>query len=180
MSSSSPPILSDFKQGIDLLVIISLEKEADFSWERMQALKIMKKILDLAPRLFPIGFARSLVAIAAEKGDNFRRVALETLRELGIKNSGIAYEADAFRVLFDAVIDPTTSELSETILLSMLYLLNSAETRKFVRPQLDLQCLVCFLLLIYFDLCSCRHLLTWMPPKSRSNRRNINLPSLRW
>jgi hypothetical protein len=29
-------------------------------------------------------------------------------------------------------------------------------------------------------LCSCRHLLTWMPPKSRSNRRNINLPSLRW
>jgi rapamycin-insensitive companion of mTOR len=105
----------------------------------MQALKIMKKILDLAPRLFPIGFARSLVA-------NFRRVALETLRELGIKNAEIAYEADAFRVLFDAVIDPSTSELSETILLSMLHLLNSAETRKFVRPQLDLQCLVCSLL----------------------------------
>jgi hypothetical protein len=129
-------------QGIHILVIISLEKEPDYSWERMQALKIMKKILDLSPRLFPIGFARSLVAIAAEKGDNFRRVALETLRELGIKNPVVAHEADSFRVLFDAVIDPSTSDLSETILLSMLHLLNSAETRKYVRPQLDLQCLV--------------------------------------
>lgn len=114
----------------------------------MQALKLMKKFLDLSPKLFPIGFARSLVAIAAEKGDNFRRVALETLRELGIRNPAIAHEADAFRILFDAVIDPTTSELSESILLSMLHLLNNGETRKYVRPQLDLQSLVKILVVI--------------------------------
>jgi rapamycin-insensitive companion of mTOR len=116
----------------------------------MQALKILKKFLDIAPNLFPIGFARSLVAIAAEKSDNFRRVSLETLRELGIKNPAVAHEADVFRVLFDAVIDPTTSELSETILLSMLHLLNSAETRKYVRPQLDLQCLVILSSFLFF------------------------------
>lgn len=147
----------------------------------MQALKIMKKYLELAPHLFPIGFARSLVAIAAEKGDNFRRVALETLRELGIKNPAITHEADAFRVLFDAVIDPTTSELSESILLSMLHLLNCAETRKFVRPQLDLQCLVCFsfvtpLIPIY----SCPPSQILIPRRLTINKRSINLQNLRW
>ena len=125
----------------------------------MQALKIMKKFLDLSPELFPIGFARSLVAIAAEKSDNFRRVALETLRELGIKNPSVAHEADAFRILFDAVIDPTTTELSESILLSMLHLLNNGETRNFVRPQLDLQCLVVFN--SYSDYCYYSHIVLY-------------------
>jgi hypothetical protein len=95
----------------------------------MQALKLVKKMLDVSPDTFHPGFARSLVAIAAEKGDNFRRVALETLRELGIKNPRVAFEADAFRVLFDAVLDPSTQDLSESILVTMLHLLNSPDTR---------------------------------------------------
>jgi hypothetical protein len=167
-------------QEISLLVIISLEKEPDFSWERMQALKIMTKFLDLFPAQFPLGFARSLVAIAAEKGDNFRRVALETLRELGIKNPKVAHEADAFRVLFDAVIDPSTSDLSETILLSMLHLLNSAETRKYVRPQLDLQCLVGDHSRLVIDPGSSPPSQIWTAPKLRSNRSDISSQSQRW
>ena len=108
---------------------MSLEKEADFSWERMQALKLMKKFLDIAPDLFPIGFARSLVAVASEKNDNFRRVALETIRQIGTWNAKIACDAGAYRVLFDAVLDPSTSSLAECILMTMLHLLNSPDTR---------------------------------------------------
>mmetsp|Transcript_21477 Transcript_21477/g.31154 ORF Transcript_21477/g.31154 Transcript_21477/m.31154 type:complete len:1569 (+) Transcript_21477:93-4799(+) len=130
------------KHGIHILVVVSLEKDNDFSWERMQALKLINKFMDLSPDSFPLAFARSLVAVSMEKSDNFRRVVLESLRELGIKNTKVAYEAGAFRVLFDAILDPTISYLSESILMTMLYLLNSPNTRSFVRPHLDLQCLL--------------------------------------
>jgi hypothetical protein len=84
---------------------------------------------ELCSSIFPSAFTRSLVAIASCKDDNFRRVCLETLRELTIKNAKEVYEACGFRVLFDAVLDHNTKELAEPILLSMLYLLNDASSR---------------------------------------------------
>jgi hypothetical protein len=110
-------------------VIVSLEKDSELSWERMQALKLIKKFLDISPDTLPIGFARSLVAIASEKGDNFRRVSLETLRQIGSCNAQVACDSGAFRVLFDAVLDPSTSHLAECILMTVLHLLNSPNTR---------------------------------------------------
>jgi rapamycin-insensitive companion of mTOR len=106
-----------------------MERDVESIWERMQALKIMKLVVALCPSKFPASFTRSLVAVASHKDDNFRRVCLETLRELSVCNAPAVYQANGFRVLFEAVLDPMTSELAEPILMSMLFLLNHPDTR---------------------------------------------------
>ena len=109
--------------------MVSLELEADHIWERMQALKIIKRYVEVSPESIPTALVRSLVAVSAQKEDNFRRVALETLRDLATRNAKSVSDCGGFKVLFDAILDVGTKELAEPILISMLYLLNNAKSR---------------------------------------------------
>lgn len=109
--------------------MVSLELESDFIWERMQALKIIKRVVEVSADTIPTAFVRSLIAVSSQKEDNFRRVSLECLRELSTKNAKIVADCGGFKVLFDSILDVGTKELAEPILISMLYLLNNASTR---------------------------------------------------
>ena len=55
----------------------------------MQALKLIEKTRLVAPRIFPIAFARSLVAIANHKEDTFRKISIEALRSLSMVNPAL-------------------------------------------------------------------------------------------
>jgi rapamycin-insensitive companion of mTOR len=111
------------------LLVMSLERDHEFVQERMQALKCMRRFIELAPATFPIAFARSLVAVANNKDDNIRRVCLETLRELVIVNAEVVVRVNGLSSLLDAVIEPNTQDMSESILLSVLFLLNDPKNR---------------------------------------------------
>ena len=103
-----------------------------FRNERLQSVKIMQRCLHLAPFNFPQAFARSLVAIATQKDDSYRRLSLEMLRDLSVHNPDMMNRVNGFKVLLDAVIDPDIeSYLCENILLSLLYLLNSSSSRQY-------------------------------------------------
>lgn len=129
-------------EEIHWIIISSLEKEVDqVIIERMQALKIIRKVIMIAPEKFPVSYARSLVAIASHKDDNIRRICVETLRELCIINPEVVSDVDGFTCLLEAVIDPSTSDMGQAIVLSILYLINSPTKRLFVRPFLDLRIL---------------------------------------
>lgn len=117
------------KEQIHWAVVTSLERDADCAVERMQALKLMEKVRIVAPDLFPIAFARSLVAVANSKDDNLRKYSIETLRALSIVNPNIVSIVDGFVPLMDAIIEPINQNMADSILLSMLYLLNDPYTR---------------------------------------------------
>ena len=117
------------KEEFHWLIIASLEREHEFVQERMQALKCIRRYLELSPSGFPVAFARSLVAVANNKDDNIRRVCLETLRELTIINSEIVLKVNGMSSLLEAVIEPNTQDMAESILLSILFLLNDPSTR---------------------------------------------------
>lgn len=117
------------EQEFHWTIVTSLEKDGDFAMERMQALKLIEKVQSVAPDLYPIAFARSLVAISNFKEDSFRKVCLDSLRSLALISPALVTAVDGFAPLMDVVIEPICPILADSILLTFIYLLNTPGTR---------------------------------------------------
>lgn len=142
------------------LVIASLEREPlqeresderggdgevirqDFVLERMQALKLIRCIMQCTPSVFPLAFARSLVAVSESNKENIRRVCLETLRELCVLNPRLAVESQAFETLLETVFDPSMFDLIDSIVNTILFMLTNPLSRCVLRPHLHLRALI--------------------------------------
>jgi Rapamycin-insensitive companion of mTOR, N-term len=79
--------------------------------------------------IFPVAFARSLVAISNHRDDNLRRVCIETLRELSVENTRVVAVVNGLTTLLDIVLEPTSQDMAEPILVSLLFLLNDPKSR---------------------------------------------------
>ena len=44
--------------------------------------------------------------------------------------------------MFDAILDPDFKDIAQSLMLSLLFLLNNPDSKTYIRPQLDLQILV--------------------------------------
>eukprot|EP01031_Cornospumella_fuschlensis_P035570 gene35570-43134_t len=124
------------------LIVESLEKDSEFSMERIQALKLMDKVRKVDPDNFPVAFGRSIISIANSKEDTFRKICVESLRELALANPALVASLYGFSTLVDAILEPITQELADNITLSILYLLNDPNTRRIVEPCVDLKMLL--------------------------------------
>ena len=51
--------------------------------------------------------AHSIIAIADDKDDQFRRSCLDTLRELAVLNIEVVAQCNGVKTLLDAVLDPS-------------------------------------------------------------------------
>ena len=127
--------------GAHLHALRALEREPKFVWERMQALKLVRHVLHLAPEACPRGLVRSLVAVALHEPDNFRRVALETLRAAAVapRCTPLVAQCGGVVAIVEAVLDPTCKDLEMSFVLSLLLLLNDPATRAYVHPALALE-----------------------------------------
>eukprot|EP01035_Chromulina_nebulosa_P018274 gene18274-23951_t len=85
---------------------------------------------------------KSLVAVANQKDDQLRRISLEALRILCVSNTKVFAVSNGLNVLIDAVLDPNTSDLAESLLLSLAHALNDDNSRKHLNPFLDLRTLL--------------------------------------
>jgi hypothetical protein len=129
-------------QGLHLIVVESLEREQETSHERMQALKIVRKCTDVSPGTLSLALVRSVVAIASDRDDKFRRVCIDTLRDISFRNPAISSFCGGFRVLFDALLQPDCFEMIDSIIATMLFLYDSPETRPLVDFDSNLNGLV--------------------------------------
>lgn len=141
--TSAVHVKTFISNDVTWIVIISLEQDNESNiMERTQALKIMEKVRKIAPEYFPVAFGRSLVAIGNSKEDSFRKVCIDFIRELALTNPGLVATVHGFATLLDAVIDPINHDSAESILFSLVYLLNEPQTRKILSPCIDLKQLV--------------------------------------
>lgn len=140
-------------EEIHWIIVISLETTVvlninnpnltrDNVIERMQALKIVKKFIIVAKDIFPKAFVRSLVSCSNAVDDTLRRVCLESLREVAVILPDMVAAVNGLSSLLDAVLDPSTGDMAESILVTFLYLLNDQKTRKHIRPYLDFRYLL--------------------------------------
>ncbi len=111
------------------MVVESLEKEAEYTVERVQALKLMDKVRKVDPDHYPVAFGRSLIAIANSKDDSFRKICIESLQELAVVNPSLVASLHGFSTLMDVVMDPITQDLADNITITILFLLNDPVTR---------------------------------------------------
>jgi hypothetical protein len=116
----------------------------------MQAMKLVRKIIELNCGLLPRCIVHSLVSIAEHPEDNFARVALESICEisklllyietkisLAIRNPKLAAHCHGVKLVVTAIIDPNNQAIQESLILTLVYLLNNEESRRYIRPGLD-------------------------------------------
>ena len=149
--------------GIDLFIVRALEREARYVLERMEALKLVRRMAAssaysnisvsmsasstshsmaalCAKAKVSEGVVRSLVALSLSAEDNFRCVALETLRDVLVRVdlAEMALRCGALKAVVQAVVDPRIQEMAQPLLLTLVHVLNHEHTRKHVRAALDL------------------------------------------
>jgi Rapamycin-insensitive companion of mTOR, N-term len=71
-------------------------------------LRLATRNAQVSPERVPRCVVRSVSAVAGHAEDNFRRVCLETLRELAVACPRAVAAVGGLRCLFAAVLDPTT------------------------------------------------------------------------
>lgn len=84
-----------------------MEREQKHLAERIQALKVIRRIMEIDAARMPTSLVCSLVAIVTHKDDNLRRVCLETLRELALLNVEVVAEGNGTKTLVDSILEPS-------------------------------------------------------------------------
>ncbi|KAG6610312.1 Protein required for meiosis [Phytophthora cinnamomi] len=140
--SSSASIKHFVDLNLPVFVVRSLEREQKHLAERVQALKVVRRVMEIDAAQMPTGLVASLTAIAGHKDDNMRRVCLETLRELALLNVEVVAEANGTKILVDAILEPSFQDLADSLLMTLLLILNEPSTRRFIEPFVDSQVLL--------------------------------------
>ncbi|XP_063978549.1 rapamycin-insensitive companion of mTOR [Diachasmimorpha longicaudata] len=103
--------------------------------ERIQALRLVRRILVLAPKHFSPILARSLISLTSggvEEKDRTFRAFLATLCELGVVNSPLLISCGGVGTLARTAMTGLCSAMVESIVGVLLHLLGNPETRNSV------------------------------------------------
>ncbi|KYR02655.1 cytosolic regulator of adenylyl cyclase [Tieghemostelium lacteum] len=125
--------------NVHYFITRSMERDKHSEAERIQALKLIRTIMELDCSLMPHSIVKALVAISENQEDTFCRVCLETLCEISIRNPQVSSHCGGIRTLFDSVLDPFYQGIQESLIISILYILNEEKYRIYVRPKHDLE-----------------------------------------
>ena len=127
-----------YQLNIDLFLIRSLERDSKYLWERLQAFKLYKRLMALAPQHMTRALVQSILAMAELPKDDFRRVSLHEVREMMLSIPQLVCSCNGLRVLVDSILDPACSDMAGSLALTLLYVLDQPHTRQLLRPQLDI------------------------------------------
>lgn len=138
LTTNEAIIRSMLKLNIDLFVARALERDSKFLWERMQALKLIRQFMKVAPHLIPRSVVQSLVSIAEHPKDDFGRISLDAIRELVLINPEVVSSCNGIRTIVDSILDTSGQEIAGSLTLTLLFLIDQDSTRKCLRPSLDI------------------------------------------
>lgn len=125
-----------------LLIARSLDVVLRNEIERIQALKIIRKILILSPSNFDIALARSLVSLAngvTEEKDRMLRACLAALCELSVLNPELFIKSGGVTAITRNILDCQMPRIVECLCGVLLHLLHYPVTRR--SAHVDLYCL---------------------------------------
>ncbi|KAI9096093.1 Rapamycin-insensitive companion of mTOR, N-term-domain-containing protein [Phlyctochytrium arcticum] len=128
---------------LDVFVMRSLTRDQRYDVEREQSLKLIRAFVDVSggAKLLPQSLVRMLVALSEQVDDKFRAICVETLCELAIRNMELLTLAGGTKVIFNALLDGPR-ELTTSLVRTVLYILDSHETRSYMRPAVELEMII--------------------------------------
>lgn len=145
------------------LVARSLDVVLRNELERIQALKLIRKVLLLNPEQFDMALARSLVSLAngvTEEKERMLRACLAALCELAVLNADLFMRCGGVTAITRNILDCQMPRIVECLCGVLLHLLHTPATR--MRAHVDLQCLAA-------PYCDFHYRHAWMD-KSRDER----------
>ncbi|GMH93873.1 hypothetical protein TL16_g12745 [Triparma laevis f. inornata] len=102
---------------------------------RVTAGKFLLELCANYSKFLPYSTVRSIVEVAAEADDQMKHVALECLRYLIVTRIEAVTRCNGIKVAFEAILDPSTKELSTPLMYSILHSTSSSNNRAFLRPN---------------------------------------------
>jgi rapamycin-insensitive companion of mTOR len=120
----------------------SLIKDRKADVEREQALKFVRAFLDVEGGVTEISRAvvRSIAAAAEEPEERLRPICIETLAEILVRDPALLVASGGMGPLHEALADGAY-KASESLTAAFLYLLDSPDRRKYLRPGNELEIL---------------------------------------
>ncbi|KAG0034907.1 hypothetical protein BGZ81_002314 [Podila clonocystis] len=138
LSGTGPlgPVLTAHK--IDVFIIRSLMADHRLESERIEALKLVRCFITTKEGMQHIsdGVMRAVIAIAEQSDEKLRNACLETLGEMVMADPKPVARCGGFRAILVALSD-NLQDLSDALLKVFLYMLESPDTRCYVRQGLD-------------------------------------------
>lgn len=126
----------------DYIVVLSLAKDKKADVEREQALKFVRSFLDVKDGVREIskGVIRAIASVAEHTEDRLKFLCIETLAEILIKDPCLLVASGGLRPLADA-LGEGNYQASQSLAAAFLYLLDSPQRRKYLRPGCELEVL---------------------------------------
>lgn len=149
-------IISDYESLTSLIqskilifIIISLSTNSSLL-EKEQALKLIREFLNIPKGTdnLSIGVIKSLIAIIevnepmSNITENFKKICIETICEIALLRPELVFHSSGFNIIIETVIEDDSVELSGNCLLVLIKVLDSENTRKFLRNGHDLNSLI--------------------------------------
>ncbi|CAG84739.2 DEHA2A10230p [Debaryomyces hansenii CBS767] len=132
-----------------IFIIISLSTNSSLL-EKEQALKLIREFLNIPKGTdnLSIGVIKSLIAIieisepVANITDNFKKICIETICEIALLRPELIFHSSGFKIIIETIVEDDSIELSGNCILVLMKVLDSENTRKFLRNGHDLNSLV--------------------------------------
>eukprot|EP00466_Bigelowiella_natans_P000276 jgi/Bigna1/66212/fgenesh1_pg.1_\ len=112
---------------------------AGYKVERVQALKIVIRLIEISPKDIPRSMVQSMVLIMSRPKDDLRRVCLDRVRELAFLNPKIVASSNGIHAMVEAILDKTCADMAGQLTMTLLYLFDQEHTRRHIRPAIHIQ-----------------------------------------
>ncbi|XP_013398176.1 rapamycin-insensitive companion of mTOR isoform X2 [Lingula anatina] len=131
------------KLHIDYLVARSLDICLDNQIERVHALRLIRKMVQISAERFPPSLVSVMLSICndgAQEHDETQRACLATISELAILNPRLVSDCGGISTILRNVLDcHHLPRVNESLLATVLYLLNHPRTRHYIKTDIDLE-----------------------------------------
>ncbi|ORX85670.1 hypothetical protein BCR32DRAFT_229549 [Anaeromyces robustus] len=137
-----------FSMNFEIFIIRSLIKDHknfqfDDNLEFQQSLIFIRSIIDKnnSVDLLPESIVRLIIAFAEYIDEKLRNIFILTLCELAIKNTALIAKCNGIKTLFHLLVDGP-NEMAPTLTMTIVHLLDSEDTRCYIKPSVDVEMIV--------------------------------------
>jgi rapamycin-insensitive companion of mTOR len=129
---------------LDLLIMRSFDSVDARPIERVQAMRFIRKLAIVCPQHIPHSLVVALVATAEHLNseEKLMNAALATLSEIAVVNPSIVAFSRGIKAILRGAVNCVSDRMGESLLMSVLYLLNHPDTRCLIRPHNELEVII--------------------------------------
>ena len=113
-------------------------QEAKMRSEKLQALKLIVHLVQVSAEALPRGVCMLLISVAEDRKSEdtqFRRMCLETLRDLMVRNTQVVASCNGVQTLIKEMLTTDSDAFAQSVAYNLLYVLNDPRTRCLIRPD---------------------------------------------